>query len=400
MTHSGGPPQREGTVTVLHVITGLNAGGAELMLRRLVETHAGDSRYRHRVVSLREWGPVGDQLREAGVEVEALGITGAASFARGFLRLVGIVRRVRPDIVQTWMYHADLVGGAAARLAGVKAVIWGVRVADIFPAMGVSRSLLWGRRLSARLSRLIPARILYVAESARQVHERLGYSADRSIVIQNGYRIPSDAEVAEARARRRAELGIGADVVLIGTAGRFSPQKGFDGFVKGAAALAARHPDVRFVMLGREVDPGNPAIAGWIGASGHADRFHALGETRVLHEWLSAMDVFGLYSLGEGFPNVVAEAMSVGTPCVVTDVGDAALLVDTTGRVVAAGDLDGFTAALEALVAAGPEGRRRLGAAARARVETHFSMAAIAKRYGDLYEELTSAGAPAGAGSE
>jgi glycosyltransferase involved in cell wall biosynthesis len=388
MSRSDQPGEAGRPISVLHIITDLHAGGAELMLRRLIQTQASDSRFRHRVVSLRSLGSVGALIRESGVEVEALGMGGTGGAARGFLRLVRILREAKPDVVQTWMYHADLIGGAAARIAWQGPILWGVRVADIFPEMGVSRSLIWARWVSARLSGLIPNRILYVAESARQVHERLGYRATKSVVIQNGYAVPPAEEVSAARAGRRAELGLGPDDVLIGTAGRFSPQKGYEGFAKAAGELAARHSQAHFLMLGRGVDWDNAELAGWIRATGFADRFHVLGETRVLSEWLAAMDVFALYSLGEGFPNVVAEAMSVGTPCVVTDVGDAALLVDDTGRVAQPRDLAAFTAALDSMITAGAEERRRLGAAARARVETCFSMTAIAKRYADLYEEL------------
>lgn len=387
---------------VLHIITDLTTGGAELMLERLVRHQSAGGRYEHRVISLRTLGQVGPRLQAAGIPVEAMGMTGPLGLAAGFVRLVRRIRALRPDVVQTWMYHADLIGGLAARLAGHDRILWGVRVMDIMPAMGVSRSMLIARRLCARLSRSVPHRILYVAESARRVHEALGYAPEKGVVIPNGYSVPPRDRVAEARRRLREELGLGSGAVLIGSAGRFSPQKGYRGFVAAAAATAGRFSEARFLMFGRDVDWENEELAGRIRAAGLADRFHLLGERSDVLDRLAALDVFALFSIGEGFPNIVAESMSVGVPCIVTDVGDAALLVGDTGIVIRSGDLKGLTDGLERLISAGEDERRRLGDAARQRVEAVYSLSAVAERYASLYEEMAGEGrgAPAGAGRQ
>jgi glycosyltransferase involved in cell wall biosynthesis len=376
---------------VVHIITDLSTGGAELMLERLVVHQSGEGRVRHKVISLRTLGQVGPRLAAAGIEVEAMGMTGPAGLAAGFVRLVRRIRQLRPDVVQTWMYHSDLIGGLAARLAGHRRILWGVRVMDIMPAMGVSRSMIWARKICARLSRSVPRRILYVAESARKVHEALGYDPARSVVVPNGYSLPAPEAAAESRRRVRDELGLAGDSILIGSAGRFSPQKGYAGFVAAAAETARIAPEARFLIFGRDVTWENEALAGWIRRAGLADRFHLLGERSNVHDWLSALDIFALFSIGEGFPNIVAEAMSVSVPCIVTDVGDSALLVADTGIVIRSGDLNGLTNGLERLIRAGQGERRRLGEAGRRRVETSYSLSAVAERYASLYEEMVRA---------
>lgn len=376
---------------VLHIITDLSTGGAELMLERLVLHHSREGRYRHHVISLRSLSIVGPRLKAAGIEVEAMGMTGPAGLVAGFFRLVRRIRQLRPDIVQTWMYHSDLIGGLAARLAGHRRILWGVRVMDIMPAMGVSRSLIWARKICARLSRSVPQRILYVAESARKVHEALGYDPARSVVVPNGYTVPAHEAASESRRRIRDELDLAADSILIGSAGRFSPQKGYAGFVAAAAETVRNFPEARFLLFGRDVTWENEELAGWIRKAGLGDRFHLLGEQRNVHDWLSALDIFALYSIGEGFPNVVAEAMSVAVPCIVTDVGDAALLVADTGIVIRSGDLSGLTNGLERLISAGEGERRRLGEAGRKRVEATYSLSAVAERYSSLYDEMARA---------
>ena len=153
-------------------------------------------------------------------------------------------------------------------------------------------------------------------------------------------------------------------------------------------------PEARFVIAGREIDASNRELAGWIAESGHAGRFHLLGERTDLDRCLAGLDIFCLHSLQEGLPNVVAEAMAVGIPCVVTDVGDAALLVGGTGTVVPSADTDALAAALLAMLRKSGDERRALGAAARARIAEHFSMDAVRARYERLYEELAGSGTP------
>jgi glycosyltransferase involved in cell wall biosynthesis len=381
---------------VLHIITDLSTGGAELMLERLVMHQKREGRYRHHVISLRTLGQIGPRLQAAGVEVEVMDMYGFAGLALGFIRLVRRIRRLSPDVVQTWMYHADLLGGVAARLAGNRHVLWGVRISDISPEIGIARSTMMARRMCIPLSSRVPRRILYVAESARKAHEALGYDPAKSVVVPNGYSVPPVEEVAASRRRIRAELGLARDCVLIGSAGRFSPQKGYRGFVAAAAEIARRVPQAQFLILGREVTWENEELAGWIREAGLAERFHLVGEQRNVLDWLAALDVFALYSLSEGFPNVVAEAMSACVPCIVTDVGDAALLVSDLGIVIRSGDLNGLTDGLERLIKTGEDERKRLGEAGRRRVEATYSLSVVAERYARLYDELAGEGlAPA-----
>lgn len=371
---------------IVHIIIDLTSGGAELMLKRLAATHAQQSGYEHQVISLRTLATVGPMLQAAGVRVDALGMRSSRDMPRVLARLVRELRARKPDIVQTWMYHSDLIGGIAARIAGVRHLIWGVRIADIGPEMGISGATAWVRRACARLSARLPERIVYVAHSARKVHERLGYDRTKGMVIPNGYVVPEPPP----RDRLRAELGLPDTALIVGSAGRFSAQKDPRSFVAAASELAPRHPQMRFVMIGRNYTADNAELGGWIAAGGHAERFHLMGERHDLPTLLAGMDLFCLHSIGEGFPNVVAEAMSVATPCVVTDVGDAAFLVDETGSVVPPSRPDALAAAIEAMAALGPERRRELGAAARDRVVRHFSIEAISRDYAQLYDSLAA----------
>jgi glycosyltransferase involved in cell wall biosynthesis len=358
-----------------------------MMLTRLVRQHREDDSLEHQVVSLRSDGRVGELLEDQGVKVTKLGLTSLTRLPHTLLSLRRVIRAARPDIVHTWMYHADLFGGLAARASGVRRIVWSVRVANITPEMGVARSTLWIRRACAWFSAKVPTCILYVAESARPPHEALGYDASKAIVIPNGYVVPPDRSPEQRLAIRR-RLGLPEDKVLVGSAGRFSEQKDFPTFVRAAALAATKNPNAHFVLMGRQLEPSNEPLATLVRETGFGDRFHLLGERKDIGDCLAALDVFCLHSIEEGFPNVVAEAMAEGTPCVVTNVGDAAYLVGETAVVVEPRSPKLLAAALGSLLKAGATGRQALGRAARRRLETMFSIESVAAQYAALYRHL------------
>lgn len=360
------------------------------MLKRLVLSHADDPRFEHRVISLRGMGSVGPELQAAGVRVEALGLDKPLHLPGRFLKLIRAIRRDKPDVVQTWMYHADLIGGLAARFAGVKRIIWNVRIAQIAPGYGIARATGWIMRACAALSGTVPARIVYVAESARVAHEAAGYDTGKSVLIRNGYVIRPLPDRSGDLDRLRAELGVGPACILIGSAGRYNPQKNHRSFIAACAAIAPRHPDAHFVMFGSGVEIGDPDLSRWIAASGCPERFRLLGERRDLAELLPHLDLFCLHSLSEGFPNVVAEAMAAAVPCVVTDTGDAAMLVESTGWVVPAADDKALADRLHAALSLDAQVRKDYGRLARHRIESEFSMPVITGAYENLYRTVVA----------
>ncbi|CAM5196339.1 hypothetical protein CDEN61S_00169 [Castellaniella denitrificans] len=206
-----GPEADRAPLRVMHVISGLLHGGAETVLFRLATAPGGT--VRHTVVSMRGEGVMGARLREAGVEVVCLDMQGWTGNVRGLWRLVRLLRERRPDVVQTWMYHADLIAGLVARLAGIRAVAWGVRNSGV--SLGESsRSSRIAAWACARVSSWVPGVIVACARKAAEVHRAWGYRADRVLVVPNGYDLdvwhPDAAGAADGpppvsrRARRHA----------------------------------------------------------------------------------------------------------------------------------------------------------------------------------------------------
>jgi len=372
---------------VLHIISGLQVGGAEMALLKLV-AGSKNGPYSHSVVALAPEGDMRQRFLAEGVELTVIDFRRAP--LAGFYRLFSLIRRTRPGIVQTWMYHADLLGGVAARLAGNRRVIWGIRTTDLRRQGGRATALI--RSICAALSRWVPDTIVCVAEASRRAHVTVGYNAARMEVVPNGFALRADMVSPDERARFRADCGFASDELVVGCVGRFSEDKDQANFVRAAGLLAQRFDKLRFLMVGRDVQANNAELASWIAATGYADRFTLLGERKDVDHCLAAMDVFCLSSRTEGFPNVVGEAMALGVPCVVTDVGDAALLVGETGLVVPADDAERLAEAMAGLVRITPEERALLGRQAIERIEEQFTLERTRQRFEAIYKRIAGRG--------
>lgn len=372
---------------ITHVITGLGVGGAETMLWKLI-SHSSAA-IKHRVISLTGEGPMAAKLRSIGVPVEPARFSMGPVLPVRIAQLGRSLKASHPDIVQTWMYHSDLFGGLAARLAGIRRVAWNLRASHLDANM-VGRRTMMVVKAAARASHFIPKRIICGSEASLKAHAQLGYDTERMTVIQNGFDLRAFKPDPSDRAEVRRELRIAGDAILIGLVARFDPLKGHRTFLEAAGTLRDRHPGVQFLLCGTDVTEDNRLLMEWIAAAGVRDRVHLLGYRGDVARINSSLDIATCVSTTEGFPNVVGEAMAAGVPCVVTDVGDSALIVGTTGKVVLPEDALALAGALDELIRMGGEARSNLGALARLRVQQNFELGDVVRRYESLYQELLS----------
>jgi glycosyltransferase involved in cell wall biosynthesis len=371
---------------ILHIITALDVGGAEAMLQKLV-LGTDRSRYELEVIALTAVGAIGRSIAESGVKVRDMRMSPGRSDPRAFGRLVRSIRRARPAIVQTWMYHADLLGGLAARVVGGAPVIWGIR--GSFDPEKSKRHMIWTARACAALSAVVPREIVSCSTALAEAHVRLGYDARRIRVIPNGFDTTAYRPDPAAREQLRAELGLRSETPLVGHLARWDPQKDHPGFVEAALGVLQRQADTHVVMCGTGIDGDNETIAGAIRSAGAGERFHLLGCRADVPRVTAALDVLVCSSIyGEGFPNVLGEAMASAVPCVTTDVGDSAMVVGETGRVTPARDPQALSMAISSVLELPPQERARLGRAARQRVQEHFELSRVVERFESLYEEV------------
>lgn len=368
---------------VLHVISGLVVGGAETALHRLILQSRGGA-YTHTVVALTPEGGMRERFIESGIRLIVLDVRRRP--ISEFLHLCRLMREIHPDVVQTWLYHADLLGGLAARMAGIRNIIWGIRTTDV--NIGCARATALVRRACAAMSHWVPHTIICVAEAARRAHARIGYDAARMIVVGNGFDFSRLAATQEQRNLLRARCGFGSQDVVIGAMGRFNPDKDHASFVRAAGQLAASDQRLRFLMVGKDLEQGNRELMEWIRASGYPERFVLLGERADVPACLSAMDVFCLSSRTEAFPNALGEAMAMGLPCVATDVGDVAALMADAGVLVPKMDTDALARGIARLLELDAAGRARLGARARARIHEKFNIERTRTRFEDIYANV------------
>ena len=372
-------------INVVHLITSLDTGGAEIMLGRLVE-NMDRNRFRNIVISLTDSGIVGERISAGGIPVKALGMQRGRLSAKGLIRLWRYLREYRPEVLQTWLYHSDLIGLATGRAAGVSNIAWNIRcsVTDERYQKGINGFVV---KALARLSAL-PDAVISNSQAGRDVHERQGYHPRRWVNLPNGVQVNLFSPNSDARTEMRHRLSIPPQTFAVGLVGRYDPLKNHSMFIEAAALFAKEKPDSVFVLVGYQIDKDNKALTDQIAEAGLSDRFRLLGERTDIPEITRALDVATCSSLGEGFPTVIAEAMASGVPCVSTDVGDAAIIIGKDGFVVPNGDPHELAGGWKAVADLTRDEYDNLSRSCRNNIIARYSLDAITRQYEGLYTEL------------
>lgn len=372
---------------VVHVISGLWTGGAEMMLCKVLGS-TDRSKWDPVVLSLTSKGTLGGRIESLGIPLYTAGMRRGLPDPIRALHCVQLLKKLRPSVLHTWMYHADLIGGLAGVLGCRWPLIWSVRD-DLHPTMSrLTRATI---RTCALLSRWLPGVILFNSKACLLSHQRIGYSPRKLRIIPNGFDTNLFYPDPGERRRIRAELGISDHEVVIGMPARFVPgKKDHRSFVRAAGQLYQQRKNVRFVLFGQGVSADNPKLSAWVRETGIPEKFSLLGERDDVSSVIRSFDIGALVSNFEGFPNVLGEMMATCIPCVATDVGACREIVSDTGSIVNPGDVDALSNAWRELVDLGEAGRRSLGTQARQFIVQNFGMGSIARKYDYLYEEMLS----------
>lgn len=385
-------PDNRPALRLVHVITGLNPGGAESMCVALalhLRRH-GHLPWEQVVVSLLPEGPLAAPLRAAGIPVMSCGLRRPVDAPGALCRLARLLRRLQPQVIQSWMYHADFMASLALRLPTVAfsvprpALVWGLHNGSLDPAV-VPRATRWVVRTLARWSPRVPDAVVSCAETARAVHAAAGYRPRRWEVIPNGldtHRFRPDPSLRQAA---RQAWNLPPDVPVLGLAARAHPVKDLPTFVGAVARLARQRPEVRCVCCGQGVDGNNENLVRMLREADVLERCLLLGLERDMPRFWNGVDVAVSSSRGEALPLGLAEALACGVPVAATDVGDTARLVGDCGRLVP----PGHAAALAEAMAWTLDHAPALRQPARERVLAAFSLEACARRYEALYASLS-----------
>lgn len=374
---------------IVFIVTGLDTGGAEMMLLKLVSRLLPE--FQTHVFSLSDVGEIGMRMRNLGVPVEHFEMNALVPNPMRFLQLVRRLRALKPHIVQTWLYHADFVGTLAALIARVPATSWNIRCSAL-DSKGTPFTTRLIIRLLSGLSSLPDAIVVNAIEGMR-AHESAGYRAKRWEVIPNGFDLDSFHPDLRSRALIRRELNLGDDDIVFGLVARYHPMKDHANFLHAAALISDRSPKVRCVLVGNQVTSKNTSLQGLIKDLRLTEKVRMIGERRDIPAVMASLDcLISSSAWGEGFPNVIAEAMACGIPCIVTDVGDSAQIVGNTGWVAPPGAPKRLAEAMSAFLDLRLEERLERGRAARAHIARNYSLDVVAKRYETLFLSLAERG--------
>ncbi len=352
-------------MNILFLIRSLDCGGAE---RQLVVLARELSQRGHKVsvAVCYSGGPLEADLKKASVRMISLDKRGRWDVFGFLVRLIRTVRSERPDLLHA--YIVDLMTVFVQPFLRSMKIVWSIRSSD----MDLSRyDWLCGMSytLSCWLSRSTDL-IISNSYAGRRVHVADGYPADRTVVIPNGIDTNRFFPNVEARERVRVQWGVREDEPLIGLVGRLDPMKDHETFLQAAVLLLQERNQVRFVCVGDGLSEYRTALQDRAHTLGLSDRIMWVGMQSQMPHIYNALDLLvNSSSYGEGFANVLGEAMACGVPCVATDVGDSGLVIGDASQLVPPKNPAALKTAMQKMLGSKPN-----AAEIRRRIVEHFSL--------------------------
>ena len=364
---------------IVHIITGLGEGGAEQTLFKICKY---DIVNKHAVISLTGHGKYFSLLNKLGIKVHCLEMNFFSIYK--FFYLLKLLRYLKPDIVQTWLIHADFVGGIAARLVGIKNIVWNIRYSDIEIGKVKLTTVLIVKTLS-KLSFLIPQLIVTVSKKAKKIYETKGYNKNKIKFIPNGYDLSILKVNKTQKINFKKNIGIKKKIPLIGKVARYDPLKDHLNLLNALSLIRLKNITFFCVLVGTDINK-NKKLINEINKLELNKHVQLLGSERNISKVMNGLDIHIQSSISEGFPNVVAEAMAHETPCVVTNVGDSAYIVGKTGWVVQSNNSIKLAKTIEmALNEMGAKNWSKRCYKARLRIKEEFSLSKMLKSYNKLW---------------
>ena len=372
-------------IRLTHIITGLNTGGAEMMLFKLTQS-MNRNLFDIKVISLSSKGHLNKEFEKIGIEVYNCNITFLRSLS-GLVSLYRYLKQAKPDIVQTWLYHADFLGGIFAFSLGIKNIVWNIRGSYIGLKLNKLHTFLI-IHLNAILSNFIPKFIISNSHECKNIFSEIGYKKEIFKIFPNGFDTQKFSPNQEFRNVLRKEINISEKSKLIGYFARFDVQKNHFGFIKIASKIKSKYPNVYFVLAGNGIDYQNTILINWIDKFNLRSSFRLLGKRKDIHKINSALDLYLSPSYGEGFPNAIGEAMSCGVPCIATNVGDCKHIINNRNLIAEVDNSKDLVNKILICLKWNQEEIKKQRFLARQRIKNLYSIEKITEKYEDFYQRL------------
>jgi glycosyltransferase involved in cell wall biosynthesis len=366
---------------VIHVITSLSTGGAEITLYRLITS---SRKQKIIVICLTGNEVVGERIARYGCDVVYLNMPHGKVTLNGMVILINTIRNFKPDIVFGWMYHGNLAAVLGMKLGSRNSkLFWNIRQSlDTYKQEKVmTRYVILANKYFSNL----PDAIVYNSRTALKHHVQFGFSSKRNFIIPNGVDTNVFKQKIHLKKSIREKYGIDSTLKVIGLVARYHPVKGHEYFFHSARILSKWRDDVCFVLAGRNVSWDNKKLLSLIVKLGIKEKVYLLGEISNIVDLNNIFDLATSTSLVEGFSNTTVEAMACGIPCIVTDVGDSSEIVGKYGRAVPSKDSYAFADACNELLSLDKRELKFLGDASRERVVKNYGIQEFVCRYEELF---------------
>ena len=321
---------------------------------------------------------------ELGIQTHDLGINKWLNLPEKIFNLWKLLKEEKQDIVQTWMYHSDLLGGVVSKIIGIP-TIWSIHNSTIDKKFTKNSTRL-AIFLCANSSKWVPKKILCCSNKSKEMHIDYGYESQKMVVIPNGIDTDLFRPNEDQRMSIRNELRLGKDTILIGIFARYDPQKDHKSFLKMACIINKKIRNVHFILCGNLIDSNNKELVSLIESEGLNNCIHLLGIRNDISRLANGIDLYVSSSAyGEAFPLIILEVMSCGVPCVVTDVGDSGFIVGKTGAIVPIKNPEALANACEKILLMNQDDFKEKKFLARERIIEHFSLDRMVSQYERLY---------------
>ena len=370
---------------ILFIINSLEVGGAEVFLEDLAAQLSQE--YNLEIVTLNSIGAIGHNMLNQGFKIKNFNFNTSYFPLLNFLLLFQYIRKSNPDIVHTWMYHSNFIGGSAAFFAGIKKIIWSIHAFNISQGL-LKRRTIFLAKFSALLARFIPNKIIFCSKESMNIHRDMRYPIKKLVTIPNAVNVQKFIFSESQRASIRKELNLSESNYLIGMIGRYDPQKNQAGFIEAASVVHKNNPNTYFFIAGRGVDANNKNLVELISKLELEKNVYLLGERDDVASLLSAADIFALPSYGEAFPISLCEAMSCSVACVASDVGDVKYILGNYKYIIPPGSRIDLANSISEIISLGAVQRKDIGLELRKRVTQNFTIEAIAKIYANFYNQI------------
>ena len=372
---------------IIHIITGLNTGGAEMMLYKFLSI----SKHHNVVISLgKSTGTnIEEMISELGVniyfaELKLQNLTNRQN------NIIKTIKREKPDILQGWMYHGNIIAQIIGIFFNNIPVFWNVRhsLHDLKREKLVLRFIIGASTFLSKLA----SQIIYNSIISAKQHESIGYKSSKTIYIPNGFdqNVFTPQKRSDAKKVFKSKYDISENQIIIGHVARYHPMKGHKEFISAIKILVDKNFPVKGIMIGNSIDQNNAYLRGFIKRNRISNSLLLLGECKNTDELIAGFDILVSSSLwGEGFSNTIGEAMACGVPCVATDVGDSKKILKNLGKIVPPGDACSLAKACAEFIRMPSDEIRLLSIKLRNEIVENYSITKIVNRYDNLYDAAT-----------